>query len=59
MDEQLLQSFLEWARREGFSLVPEKAVAALKLALSEGPEQDHRGVTLPSRHRAGGIITPQ
>lgn len=23
------------------------------------PEKDHRGVTLPTRHRAGGIITPQ
>jgi hypothetical protein len=23
------------------------------------PEKDHRGITLPSRHRAGGIITPQ
>jgi threonine synthase len=23
------------------------------------PEKDHRGVTLPARHRAGGIITPQ
>jgi hypothetical protein len=22
-------------------------------------EKDHRGVTLPARHRAGGIITPQ
>jgi hypothetical protein len=22
-------------------------------------EKDHRGVTLPPRHRAGGIITPQ
>src|ERR1700722_17213236 len=26
---------------------------------SEEPEKDHRGVTLPARHRAGGIITPQ
>ncbi len=23
------------------------------------PEKDHRGVTLPAKHRAGGIITPQ
>jgi hypothetical protein len=22
-------------------------------------EKDHRGVILPTRHRAGGIITPQ
>jgi threonine synthase len=40
--------------------------AAMHLALpppargSQGePEKDHRGVTLPARHRAGGIITPQ
>jgi hypothetical protein len=25
----------------------------------EEVEKDHRGVTLPARHRAGGIITPQ
>jgi len=25
----------------------------------EDVEKDHRGVTLPARHRAGGIITPQ
>jgi threonine synthase len=25
----------------------------------EGVEKDHRGVILPARHRAGGIITPQ
>jgi threonine synthase len=25
----------------------------------EEPERDHRGVILPARHRAGGIITPQ
>jgi hypothetical protein len=23
------------------------------------PEKDHRGVSLPARHRVGGIITPQ
>jgi len=36
---------------------------AMHLALperaGEGREVDHRGVVLPSRHRAGGIITPQ
>jgi threonine synthase len=37
--------------------------AAMKLALpapaKPGRDVDHRGVTLPARHRAGGIITPQ
>ena len=40
--------------------------AAMRLALpqpakasQEELEKDHRGVTLPARHRAGGIITPQ
>jgi threonine synthase len=37
--------------------------AAMHLALparaAAGREVDHRGVVLPSRHRAGGIITPQ
>ncbi len=40
--------------------------AAMHLALprpakasQEELEKDHRGVTLPARHRAGGIITPQ
>jgi threonine synthase len=40
--------------------------AAMHLALPKPPkasheelEKDHRGVTLPARHRAGGIITPQ
>jgi threonine synthase len=40
--------------------------AAMNLALPapanqnrEEAEKDHRGVTLPARHRAGGIITPQ
>lgn len=37
--------------------------AAMNLALpapaSTGSDVDHRGVTLPARHRAGGIITPQ
>jgi threonine synthase len=40
--------------------------AAMNLALptagyspGEAAETDHRGVTLPARHRAGGIITPQ
>ena len=28
-------------------------------ASQEELEKDHRGVTLPARHRAGGIITPQ
>jgi hypothetical protein len=60
-DDRILLSFLDWARNEGLNLSREKAAAALQLALSslEGSEQDHRGVTLPPRHRAGGIITPQ
>ena len=60
-DDRLLRSFLDWARNEKLSVSPERAAAALNLALSnpEGTEQDHRGVTLPFRHRAGGIITPQ
>jgi hypothetical protein len=39
--------------------------AAMNLALPaahlprEEAEKDHRGMTLPARHRAGGIITPQ
>jgi threonine synthase len=38
--------------------------AAMNLTLPPRPapketEKDHRGVTLPARHRAGGIITPQ
>ena len=40
--------------------------AAMNLSLPEPArqsreevEKDHRGVTLPARHRAGGIITPQ
>jgi threonine synthase len=37
--------------------------AAMNLALPTpakgGEERDHRGLTLPARHRAGGIITPQ
>jgi threonine synthase len=40
--------------------------AAMKLTLPDTArqsraevEKDHRGVTLPARHRAGGIITPQ
>jgi threonine synthase len=40
--------------------------AAMNLTLPSPPrpsgkevEKDHRGVTLPARHRAGGIITPQ
>ena len=40
--------------------------AAMGLALpspakasEEEVEKDHRGVTLPARHRAGGIISPQ
>jgi threonine synthase len=40
--------------------------AAMNLALptpgfsgGEEAEKDHRGMTLPARHRAGGIITPQ
>jgi threonine synthase len=35
---------------------------ALQLASSSAAtaaEKDHRGVTLPSRYRVGGIITPQ
>jgi hypothetical protein len=61
-DDRILQSLLDWARKEGLVLSPART-AALKLALSRpvsgGSEQDHRGVTLPPRHRAGGIITPQ
>jgi hypothetical protein len=30
-----------------------------QLAPGEERETDHRGVILPARHRAGGIITPQ
>jgi len=29
------------------------------MRLREGAERDHRGLALPARHRAGGIITPQ
>jgi threonine synthase len=32
---------------------------ALPTPAKDGREVDHRGVVLPSRHRAGGIITPQ
>jgi hypothetical protein len=60
--DRIWESLLDWAGREELVLSPERA-AALKLALSRpesgGAEQDHRGVTLPPRHRAGGIITPQ
>ena len=60
-DDRMLQSFLEWARSEGLAIPRERATAALAIALSkpEGTDQDHRGVTLPHRHRGGGIITPQ
>jgi DNA-directed RNA polymerase subunit RPC12/RpoP len=30
-----------------------------RLVAGEEGERDHRGVILPARHRAGGIITPQ
>jgi threonine synthase len=35
--------------------------AAMHLAfpIHQGGETDHRGIALPARHRAGGIITPQ
>jgi hypothetical protein len=58
--DRLLASLLDWARREGLSLSPARAASFLRLALDNtGTEQDHRGMALPSRHRAGGIITPQ
>jgi hypothetical protein len=63
MNDETLVSLMDWAREEGLFLTPEQAAGFLALALSRpadgGKEQDHRGVTLPSRHRAGGIITPQ
>jgi len=60
-DDRLLMSFLEWACSEGLALPRERAAAALAVALSkpDETERDHRGVTLPHRHRGGGIITPQ
>jgi hypothetical protein len=59
-DNRLLVSLQDWARKEGLSLNPARAATFLRLALdSTGTDQDHRGVALPSRHRAGGIITPQ
>jgi hypothetical protein len=29
------------------------------ISTADETEVDHRGIKLPSRHRAGGIITPQ
>ena len=34
-------------------------VIGTAMSLKVGLERDHRGISLPSRHRAGGIITPQ
>jgi threonine synthase len=34
-------------------------VIGAAMRLREGAERDHRGLALPARHRAGGIITPQ
>jgi threonine synthase len=101
-DQQILQSLLDWARREGIFLSPEGAAAtaaydhliangwlspedkviifntgaglkyadvtaaAMKLdfpppapVIRKEAEKDHRGIELPARHLAGGIITPQ
>jgi hypothetical protein len=62
-EDRILASLADWARKEGLSLSPERVAAALKLVLSTPKsaqtEKDHRGVVLPPRHRAGGIITPQ
>ena len=35
------------------------AAMNLSFPINQGVERDHRGIALPARHRAGGIITPQ
>ena len=53
------QSLTSAANRGGNEeLLPEPEGGA-HVSTTPEPEKDHRGVTLPTRHRAGGIITPQ
>jgi hypothetical protein len=49
----------DWCPACGGALIEREGVP--KLDLPQGPslEVDHRGIVLPRRHAAGGIITPQ
>jgi hypothetical protein len=55
-DHQSLTALADWARDEGFL---RDVVAGEPGRAYREVERDHRGVRLPLRHLAGGIITPQ
>jgi hypothetical protein len=47
----------DWCPACGGALLERDSQPALQQ--KDAPELDHRGIVLPRRHAAGGIITPQ
>jgi hypothetical protein len=49
----------DWCPACGGALLERDAQPAFDQKSAPPPEMDHRGIVLPRRHAAGGIITPQ
>jgi hypothetical protein len=53
------ESRADWCPACGGALIECGSVSDAKQAAAPAAEVDHRGIVLPRRHAAGGIITPQ
>jgi hypothetical protein len=49
----------DWCPACGGALMERESAPAFNQKGAPAPEVDHRGIVLPRRHAAGGIITPQ
>jgi len=52
-------TFADWCPACGGALVERAVLPAPGQPTGPAAEVDHRGIVLPRRHAAGGIITPQ
>jgi len=52
-------AYADWCPACGGALTERASVPAFRQSGQPAAEVDHRGIVLPRRHAAGGIITPQ
>jgi hypothetical protein len=53
------ETLADWCPACGGALLERECLPALGESAGPAAEVDHRGIVLPRRHAAGGIITPQ